>query len=266
MANLPNQNIPQKPPLTPGYSDYIVSGKASVYSALSSLVESKQVLSVWQRTKDAFFFTTLMAFDPYKELIYLDRGAEGLNRNTNLAEDFRCYAQIDTQQVQFDLQGLLKDSFYGTPAWLANLPERIVGTQQREYTRTPIPVTKPSFCKIKGIVGFSCPPEIRVQLVDISAGGIGFVAPLIMCGIFSPNTTFNHCELQIHNELPAMVNLKIRSSHVVTSRSGIKAVRLGAEITAISQGATDALTEFSKSKAPTSSTPSELSMAQVWAA
>jgi flagellar brake protein len=264
MVNVQIQKPSTKTQFVPGYSEYLVSGRASVCSALSSLVESKQVLSVWQRAKDTFFFTTLMAFDPSKELIYLDRGAEGINRTTNLADDFRCYAQIDNQQVQFDLQGLLQDFFYGTPAWIANLPERIVGTQQREYSRTPIPVAKPSFCKIKGIDGYACPTEIRVQLVDVSAGGIGFVAPLIMCGVLAPNTTFNHCELQIYNELPVMVNLKMRSSYVVTSRSGIKAVRVGAEITAISPKASEVLTEITQGKVPKSTNSAELSLAQIW--
>jgi flagellar brake protein len=217
----------------PEYGEYAISGMISVCGALSSLVEAKQVISLWQEEKKFAFFSSLMAFDPSKALIYFDRGPEGLKRKTHLAEDFFCHAVIDSQPMQFTLHELLQDSYYGSPAWVANLPTIIKSLSQRENPRVPVTTSTPSFCKISGIEGYACPSSIRVQLIDIGSGGFGFVAPLIMCGIFAPNSTFTQCELQIFEEAPIMVNLKIRTSFGVTSRSGIRAVRVVAEITNI---------------------------------
>ncbi|MEY4592809.1 MAG: Flagellar brake protein [Pseudomonadota bacterium] len=239
----PSAKLAQQPKLASEYGECVVSGTMAVCAALSTLVETRQVLSVWQKKANSYFFVTLMAFDPSKGLIYLERGPEGDRRAGNLAEDFLCYAEIDQEQVQFTLNGLLQDSFYGTPVWIANLPDRLIRIQQREFPRIPIPVTRPSFCKITGINGLFCPKEIRLQLVDLSTGGIGFVAPLIMCGVFRPNATYSRCELQLYNELPVQVNLKVRTAHSITSKSGIKAVRIGAEITSISRANTGVIAQ-----------------------
>jgi c-di-GMP-binding flagellar brake protein YcgR len=236
-------HVPTVAPGFVGYGECVVSGTIAVCAALSTLVETQQVLSLSQKKRNRHFFVTLMAFDPSKGLIYFERGQDGEQLVGNLAEDFLCHAEIYQQQVQFTLNGLLQESFYETPVWIANLPDKIFRMDQRESTRMPIPVSRPSFCKINGISGLFCPKEIRLQLVDLSTGGIGFVAPLIMCGAFRPGAIYSRCELQLYNEPPMRVNLKVRTARPVTSRSGIKAVRIGAEITSITRVNTGMITQ-----------------------
>ena len=213
----------------PTFNRYVISGKQGIQSVLKAIIDKRRMLSVWQKKGDNFFLATLLGFDPTTNQIWLERSRHELAWQNNLSDGLLCCADIDKVQVQFTLRDPKPGSFRNESAWVATLPSTLVRLQRREYFRMPFPVGKPAFCKIKGINAYGCPSQVRVQLVDISAGGIGFAAPITMTNAFPRDIQYKECELKLPDEEVMTLDLDVRNSFLVTTRSGVRTLRVGVE-------------------------------------
>lgn len=235
-----------------------ITSSLAIYATLSTLVETRQVISIWHALTSAHWFTTLMAFDPENGLVYFEPNGELPDNTSFLRGGCLCFAQLHQKKIQFQLPGIKIGRYLESPAWISRLPLAIEQQQQREHFRAPVPINRPCFCRIRGIHAFACPEEIRVQLVDLSPSGIGFIAPLIMGGTFTAGAVFHHCELQLFGQTPFPVSIKVRTAAAVTSKSGIRAVRVGAEIVGIHRRQTLILEELTNTLISTETPKSNL--------
>lgn len=221
---------------SPTFAKYILPSRTEILSNLKTLAEKARMMTVYQKTGQEFFLSTVLGVDPANSLVYIERAKYEPAWLKNLDDDFLCASDVDRVKIQFTLINPRRAELNGELAWVASLPKTMVRLQRREYFRLDIPMSKPVHCLIKGIgEGDAEKTEQTVQLNDISGGGIGFTAPENMVEAFSPGKEYEACVLTLPNEEPFTINLTIRSAYPVTTRSGIRSLRVGAEFLKINQ-------------------------------
>lgn len=220
---------------SPTFAKYILPSRTEIISNLKTLAEKARMMTVFQKTGQEFFLSTVLGVDPTNNLVYIERAKFEPAWLKALDDDFLCASDVDRVKIQFTLINPRRSEFKGELAWVADLPKTMVRLQRREYFRLDIPMSKPVQCVIKGIGEGEEKSEQIVQLNDISGGGIGFTAPEDMVEAFTAGKEYEGCVLTLPNEEPFTINLTIRSAFPVTTRSGVRSLRVGAEFLKINQ-------------------------------
>jgi c-di-GMP-binding flagellar brake protein YcgR len=208
------------------YSQYLLHSPTEVAFVLRNAMQKGCMITVYFDMGQHFFLTSLL--DVSAKGIILDYGSdEHTNRLALQANRLICTTRVDKVKVQFPLNGLSLTQHAGRPAFFSPLPETLLRLQRREYFRLSTPIANPIVCEIPALGPEGKPATL--PLIDISAGGIGLMVPTSEAERFARDIVFANCLLRLPDEAPIKVDLQVRNSFEITTRSGNRYLRVGCE-------------------------------------
>jgi len=137
--------------------------------------------------------------------------------------------QLAKVKIQFVLTNIRLAQYRGRQALLADIPDSVLRLQRREYFRLIVPIRLPVKCQIPIPQGEGVPPKnVEVNVVDISAGGIGITTPPADVA-FDIDMSFEKCQIDLPGVGILVANLMVRSIFEVSSKDGTPSWRAGCE-------------------------------------
>lgn len=210
------------------YSQYLLHSPTEIAFVLRTAMQKGCMLTVYFDMGQSFFLTSLINVGP--KGILLDYGSdEDTNRRALKATRLICTTSVDKVKVQFALDGLTLLKHEGSPAFFSELPENLLRLQRREYFRVSTPIATPLICTVPLTAEDGSQTLLQTSLLDISAGGMGLMVSMEQAPLFSRGTLFKDCELGLPDDGKIKLNLEVRNSFEVTTRSGNHYVRVGCE-------------------------------------
>jgi c-di-GMP-binding flagellar brake protein YcgR len=71
--------------------------------------------------------------------------------------------------------------------------------------------------------------QLNLPVFDISGGGIGLMVAEEQSAVFSRGASFENCLLTLPDEGQAIVDITVRNTFEITTRSGLRYLRVGCE-------------------------------------
>ncbi|MCL2022394.1 MAG: flagellar brake protein [Betaproteobacteria bacterium] len=210
------------------YSQYLLHSQTEIVFVLRDAMKRGCMLTAYFDAGESFFLTSILAVSP--EGVTLDYGGdEAVNQRALRTSRLVCLTSIDRVKVQFALNGLTGIQYEGRPAFFSALPETLLRLQRREYFRVGTPIANPVKCDIPIHKADGSDMVFQIPLIDISAGGIGLSATTEQVTFFEPNRVMEGCLLFLHDGTEITMSLVVRSAFEVTTRSGLRYIRVGCE-------------------------------------
>jgi c-di-GMP-binding flagellar brake protein YcgR len=213
--------------LTDKNSPYFLHARAEILAVLRSIIQKSVLTTVHLDAGPSFFLTSIIDLLPGNaEFLFDVSNSEETDARTLKAHRLIFTARVDKVKIQFDIKALRRTEYQGRPAFAADVPERLLRLQRREFFRLSTPVLNP--------VRLSVRPEpdgqtLDLPLLDISGGGVGLMLPLDLSGLLSQGQTLENGSITLPGEGPLPVNLCVRNLFDVSTRSGTRHVRVGCE-------------------------------------
>ena len=212
------------------YSSYLLHSKSEIRAVLRSLIQKRVMITVYFDHGYSFFLTSLIALTPDDTGLILDIGSnEEMNRKALLAKKLIFTTLVDKVKIQFSLNNLDITESDGRPAFLAALPETVLRLQRREYFRLSTPIANPvrlssTLQRTDGSV-----MAVEFPLLDVSGGGVGLMASLDQAELLHRGTLLVECKIALPDEGVLVTDLSVRNLFDVSTRSGLRYVRVGCE-------------------------------------
>ncbi|QID17317.1 flagellar brake protein [Nitrogeniibacter mangrovi] len=214
------------------FAQYLLRDSVEIEQVLRNLIRRRAMVTAYINGSRDFMLTTVLEVDHGRLLLDMPADTSQQRRAEN-AEALICITQLDSVKIQFPLAGVDRIEHDGRPALVADIPDRLLRLQRREYFRLTAPVSHSLVCQIP-VPGESGPPSTyEARVLDISGGGVAIVVPPE--GIeFKPDTEFTSCQIQLPETGTITAKLRIRSVFRVTNRNGISMLRAGCEFVDLS--------------------------------
>ncbi|HMX16134.1 MAG TPA: flagellar brake protein [Rhodocyclaceae bacterium] len=203
---------------------YLLRAKGEIVYHLKAVAAEHALVAAHYGHGNDFLLTTLLAVDDGQ--LHLDVGKDPeVNRRLLAADRIVCVTHHDKVKVQFALRRLDTVSLQGRTAFRADLPDRMLRLQRREYYRLVTPAARPLRCHVPMPGGA---PSIVATVLDISGGGLAVVVP--PAGLdFSPDTVFRGCRIELPEVGTLIVDLRVKNLFEVTLRNGVEVMRSGCQ-------------------------------------
>jgi len=212
------------------YSRFLLNSRTEILFTIRTLIQKAAMVTVYFNHGKSFLLTTPLAIAPDNAGILFDVGSdEEMNRRALAADKLIFTTSIDRVKVQFKLPKLSADQFEGRPAFRGGLPETLLRLQRREYFRLATPVATPVKCLIPMRRADGSAMSCDAALIDISGGGIGLMVPLAQKELFPAGVVFADCRITLPNEGVFVATLGVRNGFEVTTRTGVRYLRVGCE-------------------------------------
>jgi len=212
------------------YSSYLLHSPAEILSVLRSLIQKGALITVYFDQGQSFILTSLIALNPEKGEIVLDLGSnEEMNRRALLTNKLIFTTQIDKVKIQFSLQKLTQTQHEGRAAFRGAMPEALLRLQRREYFRLSTPIANPILLNMTVARGDGSKMSVDLPLLDISGGGIGVMTTPAQASLFQRGDQLDDWRINLPNEGLLSVRLCVRNAFDVTTRTGLRHVRVGCE-------------------------------------
>lgn len=212
------------------YSSYLLHSPAEILSVLRSLTQKGALITVYFDRGQSFLLTSLIALNPSRDEVIFDLGSnDEMNRRALLADKLIFTTLIDKVKVQFKLLGLAQTQFEGRTAFVGAIPKTLLRLQRREYFRLSTPIANPILLNATINRGDGSKASIDLPLLDISGGGIGLMTTPEQASLFQKGDRLENCRIRLPDEGPLSVTICVRNAYDVTTRSGLRHVRLGCE-------------------------------------
>ncbi|WP_160329881.1 flagellar brake protein [Sterolibacterium denitrificans] len=209
--------------------DYTLRSRSEILAVLRSMIEHNALMTVYFNQGQDFMLSSLLQLAADGRTLVLDVGSSAeMNQRALAADRLICVSNLDKIKIQFVLNGVDALQFEGRPAFLANTPEILVRLQRRDFYRFVLPVLQSIRCSIpfKSYDGGLQPIEVNV--IDISAGGIGFLSKSESLGL-STDMLLENCRIDLPEIGILTVNMRIRSLYEVTLLTGARHERAGCQ-------------------------------------
>lgn len=209
--------------------DFTLRSRQEVLSVLRAMIEHNALMTVYFNQGQDFMLSSLLQLSADEKTLLLDVGSSmEMNRKALDVDRLICVSNLDKVKIQFVLDGVDPTRFEGRPAFLANTPETLVRLQRRDFYRFILPVLQPLKCSIplKSYDGLLRPFEVNV--VDISAGGLGFLSKSETLELRT-DLLLENCHLDLPESGMLTVDMRIRSLYEVTLLSGARHQRAGCQ-------------------------------------
>jgi len=212
------------------YGRYILSNEREVLFHLRNLQTQNSFVTLYLDDGQHFFLSKLLAVDEEKKRIFLDtpREPEVLNQALQ-AGKITVSTTVDRVKVQYRLHHIERGTHDGQIAFVANLPNRLLRLQRREFFRVQTPRINPLRCLLAIQKKPSSPEVLDFSLYDLSGGGLCLIGEERHADKFSLGALFADCRLNIPGESVISVNLRIREISKVETANGDHQLRLGCE-------------------------------------
>lgn len=214
------------------HAQYALRDRLEIAEILRTLAR-RNILVTAFRDDGSSFQTIVLAISTANEALLIDVGpsADGAEPHKLV-----CVTRLDKVKVQFCLTPLHAVTHAGRPALSAPIPPQLLRLQRREFFRVATPVTAPLTCTITPPPKDGREQSVPVRILDLSAGGLAIVVP--PDGIaFEPGDEFDRCAIQIPNDAPLQVRLKVRNLFAVNTHGNVLMRRAGCEFIGLSNAA-----------------------------
>lgn len=209
--------------------DYTLRSRSEILAILRSMIEHNALMTVYFNQGQDFLLSSLLQLSADGGTLVLDVGSsEEMNRRALEVDRLICVSNLDKVKIQFVLDGVDATRFENRPAFLANTPETLVRLQRRNAYRFVLPVLQSIRCSIpfKSYGGGLHPLEVNV--IDISAGGLGFLSKSEHIDL-ATDMLLENCRLDLPEIGILTVNMRIRSLYEVTLLTGARHQRAGCQ-------------------------------------
>ncbi|WP_227816932.1 flagellar brake protein [Nitrogeniibacter aestuarii] len=209
------------------FARYLMRDATEIEGVLRNLIRKRANVTAYLDGSRDFLMTTIL--DVRGNDVILDAPPNDVQlKKAELAEELICITQVDSVKIQFPLDGVDVTTHEGRPALEANLPDRLLRLQRREYFRLTAPVSHSLTCQIPVPGENGRVNTFEARVLDISGGGVAIVVPPE--GVeFKPDTEFVDCQIQLPDAGVVTARLRICNVFRVTNRNGISMLRAGCE-------------------------------------
>lgn len=201
---------------------FLIRAKGEIVFHLKAIVAEHALVAAHYSQANDFLLTSLVAVD--ERFLFLDVGKDPeVNRRLLAADRIVCVTHHDKVKIQFAVSRLDNAMADGRAAFRAQLPERMLRLQRREYYRLVTPAARPLRCHIPMPGGAA---SLVATVLDISGGGLAVVVPPE--GVeFTPGTVFPACRVELPEVGSLAADLRVMNLFEVTLRNGVQVMRSG---------------------------------------
>lgn len=209
--------------------DYTLQSRTEILAILRALIEQSALMTVYFNQGQDFILSSLLQLSEADRTLVLDVGSDpAMNRRALEVDRLICVSNLDKVKIQFVLDGVDAIKFEGRPAFLANVPSTLVRLQRRDFYRFVLPVLQPLRCIIPlGRYGDSLQPA-EVNVIDVSAGGLGFLVKSDTV-VLGTDMLLENCRIELPENGILHVDMRIRSLYEVTLLTGARHLRAGCQ-------------------------------------
>jgi c-di-GMP-binding flagellar brake protein YcgR len=216
---------------------YLLRGVREIGLVLQSLIDKRALISAYVSPRNHTFPTALISVSPEKGTLLIDGSAnDAINRSVTQAHHLTCVSQLDRIHIQFRLTGLSPTLVEGKIAFRADVPDRVLKLQRREFYRLQTSVTEPVTCSVPTAQPGAASEYTELRVLDISGGGIAVVVPHGH-PLFKPYRELEDCLLRLPNVDPIPVQLSVRNLFRQLNQNGTEIWRAGCQFTSLPRGA-----------------------------
>ncbi|MDR2165980.1 MAG: flagellar brake protein [Zoogloeaceae bacterium] len=209
------------------YSQYLLYSKTEILAVLRSIIQKGTLATVHFNHGKFFFLTTMIALLPGNTEFILDAGSdEEVNARAIEADELFFTVMVDKVKIQFRLKWLRRVDYQGRSAFAGAVPDTLLRLQRREFFRLSTPVANPIHLCVTLGPGHQA---IDIPLLDISGGGVGLMAPVNLDSLLQKGLLLEMCKITLPGEGLLVVDLCVRNLFDVTTRGGLRYVRVGCE-------------------------------------
>lgn len=141
---------------------------------------------------DDLLRTEFLGVNPaFEELLFTPGTDRNALERLLAAGSFGVETALDSVRILFIASHAEITQFRGQDALRARIPDVLARMQRRESVRVATPKDKPSFCTLP-----TDPAPLRLQVVDVSTGGVALHLPAANAAI-APGKTFHDCSLEL---------------------------------------------------------------------
>ncbi len=212
------------------YRQYLLTNRLEILVFLRRLEKQRNIVSLYLDDGSRFFLSSIVALDETANLIWLDPASQSeMNPLVGKAGHVTLTASIDRVKIQMCLSHLVLGNVNGKSAFSAQLPDKLLRLQRREFFRVETPRINPLRCKlaIQQMGG-----QLHVfdfPLFDLSGGGLSLIGKVEDADQFSLGEIFHDCRLDIPGENVLSVNLRVCEVLKIETHNGEHQMRLGCE-------------------------------------
>jgi flagellar brake protein len=216
---------------------YLLRTTREIGLVLQSLIDKRTLISAYISPRNHTFPTALISVSPEEGTLLIDGSAnDAINRSITQAHHLTCVSQLDRIHVQFRLTGLSPTLADGKIAFRADVPDRVLKLQRREFYRLQTSVTEPVTCSIPTAQPGAESEYTDLRVLDISGGGIAVVVPHGH-PLFKPYRELDDCLLRLPDVDPILVQLSVRNLFRQLNQNGTETWRAGCQFTSLPRGA-----------------------------
>lgn len=217
------------------YSQYLLHSKSEILAVLRTLIQKGSMITVHFDQGHSYLLTSMIALSADNREMIFDVGSnEEMNQRALQAKKLIFTTLIDKVKIQFSLNKLSQTQSDGRLAFIGSIPERLLRLQRREFFRLSTPIANPIKinAQLRRTDGSALP--IELPLLDISGGGVGLMVALDLAALFQRGNLLNDCRMMLPDEGLLLVTLSVRNQFDVTTRGGLRYVRVGCEFVNLS--------------------------------
>lgn len=209
-------------------TEFHLHKKVEIVSILRALKDSNETISLYFNQGDDFIISSMFSVDEEENSVVLYAGSNAnANKQAMLSGKLIAMTQLAKVKIQFVLHNIRMAQYRGRQAMLADIPESVLRLQRREYFRLIVPIRLPVKCQIPIPQPEDAPPKVvDVNVVDISAGGVGITTPPSDVP-FDIEMVFDKCQIELPGVGVLVTGLNVRSIFEVTAKDGTASWRAG---------------------------------------
>lgn len=212
------------------YGRFLIGNQLEILFFLHALIRRGNLVTAYIDSGSTFFLTSILGIDESANTLLLDAaGSEEVNRQAGNAQRITLVTSHDRVRMQIRIGATRMVIHQGHPALLAELPERVLRLQRREFFRLEPPLNAPLYCRLLAEDPDNRPKTFELTLADISGGGISLIAPTGDIDYFPRDTLLKDCRLEITDEGVVIANLRVRKVIELSTQSGLHSLRIGCE-------------------------------------
>ena len=193
---------------------FTLSSSVEIVFQLRSLINRREMVSVYFNHGEEMLLTTLIDVDPARGEFSFDIGSND-DANARLLKSERAVfvAAPDGVKTQFVCGPFRTGSDANGQVIRCALPPDVIKLQRREYFRVETPIANPVICQIQQ------PQAVKLPLHDISLGGLSLVASQAMRE-FERMTLLVDCRIALPGFGALIFDMEARNLRALINRNG----------------------------------------------
>lgn len=216
------------------YARYLLGNKQEILFYLKILASNRSLINAYSDDGQRSFPTLLLQVADGGDAIYLDPPQDARDYNFALsARRMTLIGEQDRVKIQIRLGPVSATQHEGRTALKANMPTTVLRLQRRDYFRLTPSLGNPLYCKVFAAHPDGLPKQFDLRLADLSAGGIGLIAPSESIDCFQRGALLSGCRLDLGTNGILRLDLRVHKAIRLRSHSGQPHLRVGCEFVGI---------------------------------